>query len=95
MSPILTWDSKITTVISMLGGFADAVADGLQSDKVLDTFTSKIKSEFEKVFTKVLGDTVDYALPAVSIPDGRKDFVSCQYKGFGDNFAWGVATAAY
>ena len=29
VSPLVTWDSKITTVISMLGGFYDAVRKGL------------------------------------------------------------------
>jgi len=29
VSPMLTWDTKITTVISMLGGFYDAVTLGL------------------------------------------------------------------
>jgi hypothetical protein len=34
IAPVLTWDSKITTVISMLGGFSDIVSRKMHKDGV-------------------------------------------------------------
>jgi len=31
ISPLVTWDSKITTVLAMLGGVSNLVEDGLNS----------------------------------------------------------------
>lgn len=79
----------------MLGGFSDAVSRGLDEDGLLFTFYDKVKTEWSPKFTNVQGLDVDYALPNNIVSSGRDDFVNCRYRGFGDNFAWGVATAAY
>jgi hypothetical protein len=60
---MLTWDSKITTVISMLGGFADAVSRGLDEEDLLFEFYDKINTEWSKKFPTLNGLDVDYALP--------------------------------
>lgn len=64
VSPMLTWDSKITTVISMLGGFYDAVALGLAEDGILLQFYDKVNSEWSKAFPTLSGLDLDYALPS-------------------------------
>lgn len=49
------------------------------------------------MFTDIQGIDAPFALPNVTIPygKGREDFISCQVNDFGNDFAWGVATAAY
>ena len=92
---MLTWDSKITTVIGMLGGFADAVSRGLSEEGLLLDFYNVIQTEWTPKFPKMNGLGVEYALPSYKPPQARDDFVTCRYKGFGQDFQWGVATAAY
>lgn len=64
ISPMLTWDSKITTVISMMGGFADMVKLGLQNDNVYTQFMAFLDPYYKSVFTNVQGTDMGYALPA-------------------------------
>lgn len=48
ISPVLTWDSKITTFVAMLGGVSDIVETGLRRDLKFDEFASVIESEYAK-----------------------------------------------
>eukprot|EP00347_Sterkiella_histriomuscorum_P017499 403349118 len=95
VSPMLTWDSKITTVLGMMGGFADAVKLGLDKVDLFPDFMDNLEAQYKPVFTNIQGADLGYALPSAQIPKLRNDFITCQYKGFGDDFAFGVATAAY
>lgn len=63
VSPMLTWDSKITTVIGMLGGFADAVTRGLDEEGLLFQFYDVVNTEWSKKFPTINGLDVDFALP--------------------------------
>jgi len=38
VSPMTTWDSKITTVVGMMGGLVDSVTERMVNDKVFDEF---------------------------------------------------------
>lgn len=53
VAPFLTWDSKITTVISILSGFADAVTRGLDEDGILLEFYEKVEKEYSPTFPDI------------------------------------------
>lgn len=38
VSALVTWDSKITTVVALLGGVADLVRDRMRSDGIYNEF---------------------------------------------------------
>jgi hypothetical protein len=77
ISPLTTWDSKITTVLGMLGGIGDATAKALKTDKVqftgenaYDAFVNIVKKEHELLFgseDQVLGDDVPMFLPSAHL----------------------------
>jgi len=73
-----TWDSKLTTVISILGGFAEEVSWGLKDDGVLDEFYDKINTEWGAKFTIIEGLDIEYAYPRTQVNSGRPDFTTCQ-----------------
>ena len=79
----------------MLGGFYESVKKGMVKDGVYQQFVDKIDLEWSKKFTEVKGTDVNFALPNVTVTKGRDDFVTCRYQAFGEEFAWGVATASY
>jgi hypothetical protein len=72
ISPLTTWDSKITTVVAMLGGVADITAEGLFREKdaqfgnSYNRFVNVVNREHALVFGKeeeILGDNIPFALP--------------------------------
>jgi hypothetical protein len=50
VSPMTTWDSKITTVVAIMGGLSDIIADKMQKDMVLDSFLNVVNTEWSAVF---------------------------------------------
>lgn len=74
---MITWDAKITTVISILGGFAEEVSWGLKDDGVLTQFIDKINKEWSVKFPTFEGLDIGYALPSNHITSGRPDFTTC------------------
>lgn len=48
ISPVLTWDSKITTFAAMIGGVADLVEKGLRRDNTYLAFAKIIESEWSR-----------------------------------------------
>lgn len=50
VSPLLTWDSKITTVLAMLGGLQDIVKQRMIKDNVYDKFIKVVDQEWTRVF---------------------------------------------
>ena len=85
ISPLVTWDSKITTVLAMLGGVGDIVKEGLRAEKdsvygsLYDRFVYVVNREYELAFggiEEVHGTNVGWALPSVHIPtDQLSDWV--------------------
>lgn len=77
ISPLTTWDSKITTVLAMLGGIGDITAAALKSDKVLSTgknayeaFVEVVAHEHRLLFgteDEVLGGDTPMALPSAKL----------------------------
>lgn len=79
VSPMTTWDSKITTVVAMMGGLTSIVESKLKKTKAYDSFIAVVDKEWSLVFGDDLkGDDVAFALPSVQFPEGgRDDFVTC------------------
>lgn len=87
ISPLTTWDSKITTVLAMLGGIGDLVARALKSEPdslhgtAYHRFVHIVNHEFSLVFpseSAVLGDEFDFVIPNSTIPsDKLSDWAAC------------------
>ncbi|KFZ20061.1 hypothetical protein V501_00321 [Pseudogymnoascus sp. VKM F-4519 (FW-2642)] len=78
VSSFVSWDSKITTVVAMLGGVQDLVRDRMKSEGIYDEFKSVLKREYNMVFKNVKGKNVDFCLPTAQIPDkGLVDYTNC------------------
>ena len=44
VSPLVTWDAKMTTVLAIMGGVTDIITDKLTSEKMLDEFLAIIET---------------------------------------------------
>lgn len=73
--PLVTWDSKITTVLAMLGGVGDVVKSALlkESDEkygsAFDRFVYIIDREYKLIFENSMkGTEVPLQLPKVRVP---------------------------
>jgi len=81
ISPLTTWDSKITTVLAMLGGVGPVVERGLRAERdhsadqsAFDRFVSVANREHALVFGRledVKGDEFDFMVPNVAIPTDK------------------------
>lgn len=79
ISPVATWDSKITTVVAMVGGVADLVQAGMIRDGTYARFAEVINREWSKVFPTLQGENIPLALPTVTLPrTSMGDFVTCR-----------------
>lgn len=83
----LSWEKKAKNILSLLGSVSDMIAMKmlLEDNGISQEDMETIRSEFDYTFT---------------VPDMRQlhleeDLVSCRYKTFGQDFAFGSATAAY
>ena len=83
ISAFVSWDSKTTTLVALLGGVSGFVRDKMKAEGIYDTFTQVQQSEYGRVFgkasgRKLLGEDVDLCLPAVSVPVRNiTDFTMC------------------
>lgn len=84
ISPVITWDSKITTVVAMLSSnLIDATRQILRNDGTYDRFYDLTESEWSRVFgaDPLLGEDIPWYLPSVSLPrssNGLPDFTQCR-----------------
>jgi beta-glucosidase len=62
---------------------------------LIDLFLNRVNTEWSLVFSDLKGTALGYALPQGRIPLAREDFITCRENAFGEDFAWGVATASY
>lgn len=62
---MLTWDSKITTVVAIMGGLSDIIAEKMAKDMVLESFLNIVNKEWSLVFGEIKGEKVGFALPEV------------------------------
>ncbi|KND90713.1 hypothetical protein TOPH_04646 [Tolypocladium ophioglossoides CBS 100239] len=79
VSALVTWDSKITTVVALLGGVGDLVRDKLKTDGKYSEFISVTEREYSRVFKDLKGEHVELCLPQEVVPDaGLDDFTLCR-----------------
>ncbi|POR36978.1 Uncharacterized protein TPAR_02821 [Tolypocladium paradoxum] len=91
VSALVTWDSKITTVVALLGGVGDLVRDKLKQDGKYNEFisiteasfarcSSKLRyREYSRVFRGLKGEHIQLCLPKEAVPDaGLDDFTLCR-----------------
>jgi hypothetical protein len=79
--PLTTWDSKITTVLAMLGGVGSIVQDGLEAEadpsgeykSLYDRFVYVTNREYERVFGtgRLLGEEIPIAMPKTRVPQDQ------------------------
>jgi hypothetical protein len=77
ISPVLTWDSKISTIGAMIGGIADLNRAALKEDGHYDRFVKVVTEEWNIVFKSLNGEGMPFALPSVTIGQNLPDFTTC------------------
>lgn len=78
VSALVTWDSKVLTVVSLLGGVGDLVRPKMKKDGIYDDFISVTQREYGRVFKTLKGENIPLCLPKAPVPDaGLKDFTKC------------------
>ncbi len=79
ISSFVSWDSKITTVVALLGGVGDFVRAKMKVDEIYDEFINITTREYGMVFGKGLaGEDVHLCLPDFKEPVVNvTDFTMC------------------
>jgi hypothetical protein len=83
VSPLGTWDTKITNVLALLGGTWETNAKALAKAGVLDKFLRIVTSEWERVFPAPWnGEDLEFKLPRNQIPMNLipSDYPNCHRK---------------
>ncbi|CAM1502473.1 Fc.00g044570.m01.CDS01 [Cosmosporella sp. VM-42] len=79
VSALVTWDSKVTTVVALLGGVTDLVRERMKADGIYEDFIKIAHREYSLVFDELKGEDVELCLPKENVPDGGlKDFTACR-----------------
>jgi len=70
ISPVVTWDSKITTFAAMLGGVVDISRAAMKEDKTYDAFIGRIDHEWTLKFggNVLKGEDLPFRLPTAQVP---------------------------
>lgn len=55
ISPVMTWDSKITTVLAVMGGNRDIVREFLKKNNKYGIFVDRVQAEYSREFPKING----------------------------------------
>ncbi|KAK5576401.1 hypothetical protein RB653_007544 [Dictyostelium firmibasis] len=79
IAPVITWDSKITTVLSMLGGISNINLQFLKSNGLFERFSTVIDREWSLAFPNLNGENLPFMYPTqdVTIPKILNDFTNC------------------
>ncbi|KAH8691986.1 putative GPI anchored protein [Talaromyces proteolyticus] len=78
ISALVTWDSKITTVIAILGGVTDFVRQKMKADNIYDEFINTAQDAYSSVFNNLKGENIDFCLPEETVNDSiLTDFTLC------------------
>lgn len=79
ISAFVSWDSKITTVIALLGGVGDFTRAKMKKDGIYKEFVAITQREYGRVFGERLkGENVKLCLPEFKMPVANvTDFTSC------------------
>ena len=93
ISPLMTWDTSMTTVLASAGGVGGLVGQALRRlpaggggaaaaasapQSALDRFQARLEAEYASKFPSVQGEDAGFALPAADIPQGAlSPWASC------------------
>lgn len=79
VSAFVSWDSKITTVVALLGGVSNIVRAKMKTDGLYDEFINITSREYGLVFgPRLAGEEVDLCLPNFAEPVANvTDFTMC------------------
>jgi len=80
ISPVLTWDSKITTLCAMVGGISNIVREQLLLDNVYLRFYQVVNREWNLAFPSLSGENLSYKLPLSVVPNPLGVFTTCTAK---------------
>eukprot|EP01114_Cavostelium_apophysatum_P006357 TRINITY_DN1762_c0_g1_i1.p1 TRINITY_DN1762_c0_g1~~TRINITY_DN1762_c0_g1_i1.p1 ORF type:complete len:513 (+),score=91.94 TRINITY_DN1762_c0_g1_i1:144-1682(+) len=79
ISPLTTWDSKVTSLVGMLGGISNITSTQMMQDGVYDRFTFVVNREYSLKFPSLKGESIPFGLPSLSIPtDFLGYFPTCE-----------------
>lgn len=84
ISPVVTWDSKITTIVAMLSShLIDVTREILRNDGNYERFYDITEIEWSRVFGSepLLGEDLPWSVPSVDLPrprNGLPDFTLCR-----------------
>jgi hypothetical protein len=67
MSPTLTWDTKITTVLAILNGTRAIIDRFLVKEGLAGLFTSIVEREYSKAFPIIDGTWMEFMAPGFQI----------------------------
>ena len=81
ISPVTTWDSKVTTVLALAGGVASLTSTGLAREpwaggpgNALDRFRDVVGRAYAASFPVIVGTEEPFATPGVPVPDAAPDW---------------------
>lgn len=78
ISPVVTWDSKITTMLAMCGGIGPINRVGLKVDGKYDRFVKVLNDRWAETFSDLRGEDVPFSIPPTAQrPAGVPDFTKC------------------
>lgn len=78
IAPLVTWDTKITTVTALLGGISSLNSEFMARDGSLARFQLVAEREYSLAFPALQGEDIPFALPANPVPTGYlQDFTEC------------------
>jgi len=77
IAPVLTWDSKITTLCAMVGGVSEIVRAGLVQEQKFYRFYDIVNREWGMVFPSLDGENLPFQLPVAYVPNPLGTFTQC------------------
>jgi len=78
IAPVLTWDSKITSIIGMYGGVSSIVKKKLEADQKYFRFYEVVDREWTMAFPTIEGESLEFKAPQIQVPAPVPDFTLCQ-----------------
>ena len=78
VSAFVSWDSKVTTDVALLGGVGSFVKTGLMREGLYKDFVNVLEREYGRVFKHLAGEDVKLCLPEFQVPEANvTDFTGC------------------
>lgn len=84
ISAFVSWDSKVTTIVALLGGTSKFVRAKMMREGIYGSFTQVLNYEYGRVFgeasgRQLMGENIDLCLPDFQTPVVNvTDFTYCQ-----------------